>query len=188
MKLLLFSGSLRKDSLNKQLLRNVAEFLKLNPNLDVTFADIQALNIPVYDADIEAQGFPEGVKQIIQSVKDADAIIISSPEYNGSISSPLKNTVDWVSRQKPQHPWAKKPVLLMSASPGNLGGMRNLMHTPQPFLVLGSYLYPNVFSLAKADQELKDGEIKDTKIKERLEKTITGFLDFANKLTHSDSN
>jgi chromate reductase len=90
------------------------------------------LAFPVYNADIEDKGFPEGVKTLASAVAGCDAVVISSPEYNGGMSGVLKNTLDWVSRIKPM-PWKGKPLFLMAASPGALGGTRGSMAWPCSF-------------------------------------------------------
>ncbi len=176
MKILLFSGSLRKDSLNKKLLNQIHEILKEDKNLDVQILDLQELNFPVYDGDIEALGIPESVSRMGLAISQADAIIISSPEYNGSIASPLKNAIDWVSRLRPV-PWEKKNVLLTGASPGYFGTIRALGHTLAPFQALGSYVYPQNFALPKAGEAFgEDGKIKDASIEKRLREVLKGYL------------
>ena len=116
--LLGISGSLRKDSVNSKLIREAA---RLFGEAQFTEAD---LNIPLYDGDLEeADGLPTKVQTLVDQIASADAVIISTPEYNGGISGVLKNALDWVSRAKPS-PWAAKPVAVMSAAAGRAGGVR----------------------------------------------------------------
>ncbi|WP_370231396.1 NADPH-dependent FMN reductase, partial [Cognatishimia sp.] len=116
--LLGISGSLRKDSVNSKLIREAA---RLFGEAQFTEAD---LNIPLYDGDLEeADGLPTKVQTLVDQIASADAVIISTPEYNGGISGVLKNALDWVSRAKPS-PWASKPVAVMSAAAGRAGGVR----------------------------------------------------------------
>lgn len=182
MKVLLFAGSLRKDSYNKKLIRVVEQYIA--PEHQTEVMDLQVLNIPVYDGDIETEhGAPEGVKILTQKISEADALIISSPEYNGSISSPLKNVIDWVSRVQPQNPWVKKPILLLGASPGALSAMRGLAHTRTPFMTLGAYLYPNVMGLGFANKAFNENhQLQDVATSERLQKLVREYLDYAQKL------
>jgi chromate reductase len=183
LKLLLFAGSLRTGSFNKKLLANANTILSAMPDCQPTVVDIKSLSLPVYDADIEAAGMPEGVKTLGQMVLDANAIVIASPEYNNSISSPLKNTIDWVSRLRPV-PWENKPVLLMGTSPGYFGAVRGLIHARNPLEALGCYLYPQNFALPKAAEAfLPTGELADLANKARLEKLLAGYLEFAKKLS-----
>ncbi len=181
MKFLLFSGSLRKDSLNRKLLAYVSRLLENNGEQHEV-ADLATLNFPVYSGDIEAIGIPESVKKFSAQITDHDALIVCSPEYNGSIASPLKNALDWVSRIKPV-PWKGKPLLLMAASPGALGGTRALWHGRVPMEVLGIQVYADMFGLPKADQAFDDnGEFKDPKTKDRVIGLVKDYCDFARKV------
>jgi chromate reductase len=178
MKFLLFAGSLRKASLNRKLLAVAAELIKKS-NIDVHIQDLTVLSFPVYSDDIEQKGIPEGVKTLAKVVTEADAIVISSPEYNGGMSGVLKNTLDWVSRVPPM-PWKGKPLLLLAASPGALGGTRGLWHGRVPFEVTGALVYPEMFGLPKADQAFDDaGNLKDPKTQERLNGLLENFATFA---------
>lgn len=181
MKILLFAGSLRKDSLNKKLLRVTNILLQSNKEVETTLVDLQELQFPVYDGDIETKGIPENVQKLSRLVGEADAIIICSPEYNASISSPLKNAIDWLSRVKPLQ-LAKKQVLLMGASPGDFGSMRALIHTKPSFETLGNFVYPSVYALAKADKAFdEEGKLVDSAKQERLQKLVNEFIAYAKK-------
>lgn len=181
MKILLFAGSLRKDSLNKKLLAKIQNILSEDKSLEVQVLDLQALNFPVYDGDIEAQGIPENVSKMGQAISQADGVIISSPEYNGSIASPLKNAIDWVSRLRPV-PWEKKNVLLTGASPGYFGTIRALGHTLAPFQALGSYVYPQNFALPKAGEAFEmDGKLKDPSVEKKLRELLKNYIQYLSK-------
>jgi chromate reductase len=120
-KLLGISGSLRADSHNSLLL---AEAARLFGDAQYTAADI---NFPLYDADDEAEnGVPAAVDALAQQIADADAVLISTPEYNKGPSGALKNALDWVSRSQVK-PWGGKPVAVMSAAAGRAGGERAQM-------------------------------------------------------------
>ncbi|MCO5112580.1 MAG: NAD(P)H-dependent oxidoreductase [Bdellovibrionaceae bacterium] len=183
MKILLFAGSLRKDSLNKKLLACVARSLHSQHQTKVL--DLQVLNIPVYDGDIETEhGIPQGVLRVAEALSEAHAVIIATPEYNGSISSPLKNILDWTSRIRPTHPWGKKPVLLLGASTGVFSAMRGLTHSRTPILNLGAYLYPNVFGLGQADKAFdSQDQLIDENTESRLQNLINEFVSYAQRLT-----
>mgnify|MGYP003639704602 CR=1 FL=1 len=133
------SGSLRAASLNTKLM---AEAARLFDPARFTKAD---LRLPLYDGDLEAEGMPEAVSLLVQQIAAADAVIISGPEYNKSISGVLKNALDWVSRTKP-NPWRDKPVALMSATAGRAGGeraqwiMRLALNPFRPRLLVGPEL------------------------------------------------
>lgn len=181
MKVLMFAGSLRKDSYNKKLVRVAKKILEKSTDAEATLIDLKEYHLPVYDGDIEMGGLPDGVLKIAEAVKRADAIIISTPEYNGSISSPLKNTIDWLSRVKPM-PLEKKQILLLGASPGGLGAVRGILHSRSPFEKLENFVYPDFFGLAHAHEAFDiEGNLKDYAQYERAQKLITSFMVYCQK-------
>ena len=120
-KLLGISGSLRADSTNTKLLSEAA---RLFGECEYTLADIK---LPLYDGDEEAAtGVPSGVQSLADQISGADAIIVSTPEYNKGPSGALKNALDWVSRAEGPK-WNDKPVAVMSAAAGRAGGERAQM-------------------------------------------------------------
>lgn len=127
--LLGISGSLRKASVNTMLLREAA---RLFGDAQYIQADI---HLPLYDGDLEdTHGIPEAVHTLAKQIENADAVIISTTEYNKGPSGALKNALDWVSRIK-GNPWHDKPVAVMSAAGGRAGGERAQ-------LVLRSFMVP----------------------------------------------
>src|SRR6266404_3765061 len=104
MKILCFAGSLRAQSLNKKYLAVACEALRTQQGVEVELIDLLDYPLPVFNQDIEDKEFPQGATQFIEKIMAAEAIVISSPEYNGSISCVLKNAVDWSSRG-PKNPW-----------------------------------------------------------------------------------
>src|SRR5262245_38820988 len=124
-KILAFSGSSRKGSLNKKLLAiAVREGRALGA--DITEIDLREFNLPIYDGDIEAQGIPEGAKRLHAIFKQHNALMICTPEYNGGVSTLTKNSIDWVSRPIGGDPAVSaimgKTVSIMSAAVGIVGG------------------------------------------------------------------
>jgi chromate reductase, NAD(P)H dehydrogenase (quinone) len=182
MKILTFAGSLRKESFNKRLSHFSQNFIKSNNLADITFCDLQPLQIPMYDADIETSaGLPDGVQQLVAQIADCQALILAVPEYNGSITGVLKNTLDWVSRHKP-NVLAGKHVLMLAASPGALGGVRSLWHSRVPLEVLGCHVYPEMLGVSKAHEVLSpEGQILDEKIKANLERLLKEYVTFIGK-------
>lgn len=117
--LLCISGSLRKASTNRLLLAEAA----LHYGGDHEDAD---LHLPLYDGDLEdAEGVPPAVLALRDQIAAAEAVVISGPEYNQSLSGVLKNALDWVSRTE-DNPWLNKPVAIMSAAAGRSGGARGV--------------------------------------------------------------
>jgi NAD(P)H-dependent FMN reductase len=175
MKILFFAGSLRKDSLNKKFVREAMR-LAQEAGVDSEFIDLKDYPMPVYDGDIEASsGIPENTKKLAQKIAAADGLIISTPEYNGSISCVLKNTVDWLSRDKPVS-LTGKHLLLLGASPGALGAVRGLWHSRQPFEVLGMHVFPTMQGLPMADKAFDaEGKLADEKTLANLKKLVGQF-------------
>ena len=154
--LLGISGTLRKASTNTQLIRNAADIFNAD---SFTLAD---LNLPLYDADIEAQGIPAAVQLLADQIKAADAVIISTPEYNKSISGVLKNALDWISRTE-GNVWKDKPVAILSATAGRSGGERaqsalRLCMVPFDANMLQS---PEVLISASSSAFDESGKLKD---------------------------
>lgn len=154
MKLIGISGSLRAESFNSKLVREAARIFDAE---SFTFAD---LRLPLLDVDLEARGIPEPVATLAEQVRTADAVVISTPEYNKALSGVLKNALDWLSRTKPA-PLRDKPVAIMSAAAGRAGGERSqwslrLCLTPfRPRLLYG----PEVFVANASDQFDSDGRL-----------------------------
>ena len=139
--LLGLSGSLRQDATNTKL---VAEAARLFGPAQFSMGD---LNLPLYDGDVEDEsGVPDAVDQLALAIKAADAVIISTPEYNKGLSGVVKNALDWISRTK-HRPWHDKPVAVMSAAAGRAGGergqamLRQCLVAFQPRLITGPEMH-----------------------------------------------
>jgi chromate reductase, NAD(P)H dehydrogenase (quinone) len=116
---LAFAGSLRKDSFNKALIRCAVEECPDNMTIDV----FDLADIPLFNEDL-IKTLPDKVEAFKQKIREADALLMAVPEYNYSVSGVLKNALDWASRPKEGNPLQGKPVAIMSASTGMLGGGR----------------------------------------------------------------
>ena len=116
--LLGIAGSLRRESTNRKLIREAARLFE-----PATFAEAD-IRFPLYDGDLEdSEGFPPEVQTLADQIAAADAVVISTTEYNKGPSGVLKNALDWVSRTKTK-PWTGKPLAVMSAAAGRAGGER----------------------------------------------------------------
>lgn len=183
MKILAFAASLRKDSYNRKLIAQAVQVLRSSSKVEVDHADYREFEMPIYDGDAEeSSGIPPGGQEFIKRIQAADAIVISTPEYNGGIPGTLKNAIDWASRTDPI-PFDGKPVLLIGASPGGFGAVRGLWHTRVPLEAIGAFVYPEMFGLSKAHQAFdENGNFIDAKNKSRLQELIESYLKYAETL------
>ena len=183
-KVLVFEASPRKASLNDRLASLAASVVEQKGGT-VDRAHMSDFDCPSYDQDVEASGeFPLGAESLRRRLEAADAFIISSPEYNFSMPGVLKNTIDWVSRYRPQ-PFKGKHGLLMSASPSMAGGNRGLWALRQPLEHLGAPVYPDMFSLAQAHEAFgEQGQITNPKLQKWFEGTIDCFLELVEAAKH----
>lgn len=119
LKILGVCGSLRKSSYNMAALRACSEMMPAGTALKIA----QIGDLPMYNQDVFDAGIPEPVKRFEAELRAADGVLIASPEYNFSVPPLLKNAIDWVSKL-PKQPWQDKPIAIVSASQGPLGGAR----------------------------------------------------------------
>lgn len=183
MKILAFAASLRVASFNRKLIGQAANILRSVPDVDVDLADFREFEMPMYDGDLELrEGIPAGGLELIKRTQSADGVVVSTPEYNGSIPGTLKNAIDWASRAEPT-PLEGKPILLIGASPGGLGAVRSLWHTRVPFEVIGAHVYPEMMGVPRAHQAFDDnGNLGDPNQFSRLQGLLFSYIDFVRKL------
>ena len=156
-KLLIFAGSTRLASFNRQLAQ-VAASLARASGAAVRHLELADFELPIYNADLEAKGTPADVMKLKQIMYEHPAWIICSPEYNGSYTALLKNTIDWVSSPVKSDPaWQDgnksfrgKVVGMLSASPGGLGGLRSQSHLAPLLLNAQCWVAPQAFALGHA--------------------------------------
>ncbi|MEV4506160.1 NADPH-dependent FMN reductase [Streptomyces klenkii] len=177
MRVLVLGASLRADSLNARLASLVARLVRDEAGADVDHAHLGEFAMPLYNGDTEnAEGVPPGALALRERLSACQALVISSPEYNASMPGVLKNAIDWVSRVRPQ-PFKDKHALLVSASPSMIGGNRGLWALRVPLEHLGTRVYPDMFSLAKAHEGFTaDGDLADSGLHARLVESVTSFL------------
>ncbi len=174
-----FAGSLRKGSYNKALLRTALEFLPEDAQLEIF--DLEG--IPPYNMDLENK-MPERVKEFKEKIKVADAILIASPEHNYSIPGVLKNAIDWASRPPGDNSFDGKPVGIMSASPGMLGGARMQYHLRQTFVFLNMYPVnkPEVIVTFAAEKIDDKGRVRDEKTREKIKELLGSLIAWTREL------
>lgn len=177
MKLLLIAGSIRKASYNKHLLEELTHVLP--EGVTVEWADIAAL--PHYNDDIDNDDDrPESVSTFRAQARNADAVVISTPEYNYAYPGVLKNALDWGSRPYGQSVWAAKPLAVIGASPSFMGTARAQQQLKTLATSLSSKLYVGPEVLVSLAHERFDahGKLSDEGTKAVLASFATNFLAF----------
>ena len=187
-RLLALSGSERSGSWNLKLLA-VASAAAAARGALVSPFDLRALALPLYDGDLEkAQGVPDGARRLRDALLANDAVLLVTPEYNGFPPPLVINSFDWLSRLGAEGgapsglgATTGKPVGLMAASPGQLGGLRSLNYTRQylgaTFAMLVS---PQQFALSRANEAFDEtGALKDPKAQASVEGAAAGLLRIA---------
>lgn len=188
-RILAFAGSAREGSYNKKLARVAADCAR-KAGAEVTFLDLRDHPLPVFDQDLEVglnpAEHPEA-KRIKDILRAHDGFVIASPENNSSYSALMKNVFDWASRrregEKPHECYDGKPVAILSASPGALGGIRGLQTLR---LLLGNMrmiVLPDMLAVGNADQAFDEaGALKDPKQQAAVENVVAKLIATATKL------
>jgi chromate reductase len=153
-RVLAFAGSLRQGSYNRALLRAAVELAPDGMRLE-TF---DLAPVPLYNADVEAQGDPPGVTAFKQAIREADGVLMVTPEYNHGVPGVMKNAVDWASRPPRDAPLNAKPVGIIGASPGMTGSARGQSQLRQAFEFTNSFCMPQPEVLVFRAHEKFDAE------------------------------
>jgi chromate reductase len=178
-KILGFAGSLRRDSYNRALLRAALELLPGDASLEVF--DLEG--IPPYNQDLDDY-MPGKVEEFKQKIRSADAILIATPEYNYSVSGVLKNAIDWASRPPGDNSWDGKPIAIMSASIGMLGGARAQYHLRQIFVYINMFpvIRPEVIVPFAQDKIDQDGRVTDEKTRRKIKELLESLVSWTKRL------
>ena len=185
--ILAFAGSTRQDSFNKKLVQIAAQGASL-AGADVTYLDLRDLPLPLFDEDLEArEGIPLNAKKLKELMIAHQGFLIASPEYNSSISAVLKNAIDWASRPQPgEAPLAcfkGKVAMLMSASPGALGGLRGLVHIRSILGNLSMIVLPEQRAIGNAyDAFTPEGNLQDAAQQSAVEQLGARLAEVVGKL------
>lgn len=169
-RILALAGSTRKASFNKKLVAVAAKAAEA-AGAEVTVVDLAEFPLPVFDQDYEAEhGMPENAVKLKQLFLDHNGLLISSPEYNSSLSSVLKNAIDWVSRRAEGEPmkaaFLGKVAAIMAASPGGLGGIRGLVHLRSILQDIGILVMPDQITLSEAHAAFTDNGLLNNERKQ----------------------
>jgi len=181
LKIVSLLGSLRKGSYNGA----IARALPALAPPGMTVEPLPSIrDLPLYDADLHANGFPPAVTALAAAITAADGVIIVTPEYNYSIPGPLKNAIDWLSRLSPQ-PFAGKPIALASASMGMLGGARAQYHLRQSMVFLDAHVLnrPEVIIPAVQTKVDANGQLTDQSVRDFIAAELKAFAAYIHRLS-----
>ena len=179
-KILGISGSLRKGSYNRALLQLAMELAPQGSRVEIFELD----GIPPFNQDLERTP-PDSVKDLKAKIRAADALLIASPEYNYSIPGVLKNAIDWASRPYGDNAFEDKPVAVVSASIGMLGGARAQYHLRQTFVFLNMHPVnkPEVMMPFAAKKVDANGRITDEDTKKYLKELLENLVTWSRKIS-----
>lgn len=190
MKVLIFAGSTRQQSWNRKLARVTAEMARAS-GAEVTHLELSDFDVPMYNADLEAQGTPADVMRLKQIFFEHPAWIVCTPEYNASYPALVKNTFDWISSPVKSDPaWTEgfkstrgKVVGVLSASPGALGGLRSQSHLVPLLLNLQCWVAPQNYALGRAaDAFDAEGRLVNEAARKPIQAVIDQVLFAARRL------
>jgi len=183
-KILAFAGSVRRESFNRRLLPAAVAGAR-EAGTEVTHIELADYPLPLFDQDMEARdGLPANARRLKDLFKGHGGLLLACPEYNGSITPLLKNTLDWVSRKDGAEsgtlPYKRKVVGLISASDGRWGGIRGLTQVRHTLTILGCIVLPEQYCLSAASTAYDEaGSIKDDKVRRgaaAIGARLAGFL------------
>jgi len=173
------AGSLRKNSYNRSALRAAQGLVPEDAILDIFELD----GMTLFSEDNEREP-PAKVVEIKRRIREADAILIVTPEYNYSIPGVLKNAIDWASRPYGDNVWADKPAAIMGASIGKLGTARAQYHLRQVFVFLNVHPlnHPEVMIGNAADHFDSQGNLTDERTKDSIRRLLGNLVSWTRRL------
>lgn len=186
-KLLVFAGSTRVESFNRRLAAAAAQMCR-EAGAQVTLLELSEYPLPLFSQDLEAQeGLPENAVRLKSLFREHDGFVIACPEYNGSITPLLKNTIDWLSRraedETPLVAYRDKTATLLSASPGALGGLRGLVHVRAILSGIGVLVMPAQVAVSRAFEAFsQDGSLADEAVAGRVRSALAALVATTAKL------
>jgi len=185
-KLLVFSGSSRRESVHTRLavlLASVAE----QEGAQTTLIRLEDFDIPIYNGDLEEEhGLPGDIKRLKALLSENTGLIITCPEYNGFMTPLLINTINWCTRSEEATPdlsgFADKAVLVASGSPSSLGGIRANTHLKTMLSGIGAIVFPQSLTVPATHQAFDShGGLAQASMGERIERTLQNFIAFTDR-------
>ena len=174
-----FAGSLRKDSYNRSILRLARQIALEDENVEFEILDLG--NLPLFNQDLENDP-PELVRIFKEKIRNADAVVMTVPEYNYSFSGVLKNAIDWASRPLATSPMTGKLTAIMGAG-GRVGTARAQLHLRQVFLYLDvkALTKPEVLILNSWEKFDSEGNLTNERDRQQVETLVTTLIRHAHE-------
>ena len=178
-KILAFAGSLRKESYNKALIETAKELAPDNVEIEI----FDLAKIPLFNQDLE-QNMPEPVKEFKRKIKEADAILIATPEYNRSVPGVLKNAIDWASRPSGDNSFEDKPVAVFGATGGSVVGTSAAqLHLHQIFAFLNMHPVERpALYISNANEKIKNGRVIDEQTRKLIKELLEALVQWTLRL------
>lgn len=184
MKILGIGSSIRTGSFSEQVLHAGLEMAR-DLGAEATAFDFRANALPLYNGDEEAVALPESVLALKKAISEADAVVICLAEYNASLTPLLKNAIDWASRgtHGSTNVWDRKPVALLSSSPGPLGGIRALISVRPIMQNVMAHVIADQAAVGSSHEAFnEDGSLKDARTAGFMKSTIENLILTTKKL------
>ncbi|ABG58022.1 NADPH-dependent FMN reductase [Cytophaga hutchinsonii] len=177
-----FSGSLRKESYTTKLIHA----LQKSAPESISVMRIDIGNLPLINEDLEAD-LPQAVKDLHNSIKESDAFIFATPEYNRSYSPVIKNAIDWGSRPQGNNLWNEKPAAVIGCSPYSLGGFGAVNHLRQVMMYvnLAPMQQPEFYLSNAADVLQQNGDVNDEETKKHIYEFWSAFEFWIKKIKYA---
>lgn len=183
-KILGIPGSLREHSFNRALIQAAID----NAPEGVSVEMFLLHDVPLYNADVEAQGDPEPVKALKEAIAAADGVLFATPQYNGSVTGVLKNAIDWASRPAFESVLAGKPAAIMGATPGRSATERAREDLAR---LLGStrssVMTSPTIGLANCNEDIHEGELQEDEVRQQIRKLLSEFAVFVRSHTLAEA-
>jgi NAD(P)H-dependent FMN reductase len=180
-RLLALSGSVREGSYNQRLVDLAAGYAR-EAGAEVTSVRLDEFDLPLYDPTRESNAFPEGARQLKAHFASHEGFLIATPEHNGSVSTVLKNTIDWVSRSIDDEPplaltgFRGKIAGLMSASPSPFGGLRSVTHLRQILGTVQALVVTEQVCVPFADKAFDGADLPNDLLKQIMSALVSRVI------------
>lgn len=189
-RIVVMAGSRRREALSRRVAAACARALEA-AGAEVERVELADYPAPLYDGDLEASsGLPESIVRLQHVLHASDGVLVVNPEYNGSLTPLLKNTLDWCSRPNPADlersggkVYAGRAAAVVGSSPGALGGMRVLFHVRDVLGYLGMQVIPQQLAVGKAGEAVgEDERLRDAAQQSMLDTLAAALVDTARRL------